>query len=84
MIQSSSGVFLPLSKKSEKAISSINLNCNDIATIIRRLDPKKAHGHAQANVESKKRKQKVILNSQHVPMLKQEFLKVQFLDHYFS
>ena len=29
----------------EKSISSITLNYNDIATIVRNLDPKKAHGH---------------------------------------
>ena len=29
----------------EKSISSITLNYNDIATIVRNLDPNKAHGH---------------------------------------
>ena len=43
MIQNSSKLPLTLSKKTEKFISSTPFNCNDIATIIRSLHPKKAH-----------------------------------------
>ena len=45
IIQNSSKLPLTLSKKTEKSISSITFNCNNIATIIRSLDPKKALGY---------------------------------------
>ena len=34
----------------EKSISSITFNSNDIATIIRSLDPNKAHGHDMISI----------------------------------
>ena len=40
--QNSSKLVLTLCKKTEKSISSITLNCNDIEAIIRSLDPNKA------------------------------------------
>ena len=38
---------LPLNfvKKSDKSISAITFSCDDIATLIKNLDPNKAHGH---------------------------------------
>ena len=42
VIQNSSKLVLTLCKKTEKSISSITLNCNDIEAIIRSLDPNKA------------------------------------------
>ena len=48
VIQNSSKLPLTLSKK--RSISSIIFNCNDIATIIRSLDPNKAHGHDMISI----------------------------------
>ena len=45
VIQNSSKLPLTLSKNAEKSISSITFSCNDIATIIRNLDPNKVHDH---------------------------------------
>ena len=45
VIQNFSKLPLTLSKKTENSISSITFNFNDIATIIRSLDPNKPHGH---------------------------------------
>ena len=39
-----------LNIKYKKSISSIAFNCNDIATIIRSLDPNKAHGHDMISI----------------------------------
>ena len=50
IIQNSSKRALTLSKKPEKSILSIAFNCNDIATIIRSLDPNKTydkHSHIE-------------------------------------
>ena len=45
IIQNSSKLPLTLNKKTNNSISSITFNRNDIATIIRSLDPNKAHGY---------------------------------------
>ena len=45
IIQNSSKLSLTLSRKTEKSISSVTFNCNDIATIIHSLDLNKAHGY---------------------------------------
>ena len=43
---------LPLNfvKKSDKSISAITFSCDDIATLIKNLDPNKAHGHDVINI----------------------------------
>ena len=50
IIQNSSKRRLTLNKKTENSISSITFNCNDIATIIRSLDPNKAHGYDMISI----------------------------------
>ena len=45
MIQNSGKLPLTLNKKTENSISSITFDRNDIAIIIRSLDPNKAHGY---------------------------------------
>ena len=50
IIQNSSKLPLTLNKKTENSFSSITFNRNDIATIIRSLYPKKAHGHDMINI----------------------------------
>ena len=50
IIQNSSKPPLTLNKKPENSISSITFNCNDIATIIRSLDPNKAHGYDMISI----------------------------------
>ena len=45
IIQNSSKLPLTLNKKTNNSISSITFNRNDIATIIRSLDPNKAYGY---------------------------------------
>ena len=50
IIQNSSKLPLALNKKTENSISTITFNCNDIATIIRSLNPNKAHGYVMMNV----------------------------------
>ena len=50
IIQSSSKRRLTLNKKTENSISSITFNCNDIATIIRSLDPNKAYGYDMISI----------------------------------
>ena len=43
---------LPLNflKKTDKFISAITFTCNDIATLIKNLDPDKAHGHDMISI----------------------------------
>ena len=50
IIQNSSKLPLTLNKKTENSISSITFNRNDIATIIRSLDPNKAHGYDMISI----------------------------------
>ena len=50
IIQNCSKLSLTLSKKSEESITSITFNCNDIATIIRSLAPKKAHNYDMISI----------------------------------
>ena len=50
IIQNSSKRRVTLNKKTENSISSITFNCNDIATIIRSLDPNKAHGYDMISI----------------------------------
>ena len=45
IIQNSSKLPLILNKKTEKSISSITFNCDNITTIICSLDPNKAHDY---------------------------------------
>ena len=46
----SSKLPLTLNKKTNNSISSITFNRNDIATIIRSLDPNKAHGYDMISI----------------------------------
>ena len=50
IIQNSSKLPLTLNKKTENSISSITFNRNDITTIIRSLDPNKAHGYNMISI----------------------------------
>ena len=50
IIQNSSKLPLTLNKKTENSISSITFNRNNIATIIRSLDPNKAHGYDMISI----------------------------------
>ena len=50
IIQNSSKLPLTLNKKTNNSISSITFNRNDIATIIRSLDPNKAHGYDMISI----------------------------------
>ena len=50
IIQNFSKCPLTLSIKTEKSISIITFNCNDIATIIYYLDPNKAHGYDMISI----------------------------------
>ena len=50
ILQNSSKLPLTLSKKTEKSISSITFNCNDIAAIIRSLDLDKAYGYNMISI----------------------------------
>ena len=50
IIQNSSKLPLILNKKTEKSISSITFNCNNITTIIRSLDPSKTHGYDMISI----------------------------------
>ena len=50
IIQNSSKIPLTLNKKTNNSISSITFNRNDIATIIRSLDPNKAHGYDMISI----------------------------------
>ena len=50
IIQNSSKLPLTLNKKTNNSISSITFNRNDIATIIRSLDPNKAHGYNMISI----------------------------------
>ena len=50
IIQNSSKLPLTLNKKTKNSISSITFNRNDIATIIRSLDPNKAHGYDMISI----------------------------------
>ena len=50
IIQNSSKRRVTLNKKTENSISSITFNCNDIATIIRSLDPNKAYGYDMISI----------------------------------
>ena len=50
IIQNSSKLTLTLNKKTENSISSITFNRNNIATIIRSLDPSKAHGYDMISI----------------------------------
>ena len=50
IIQNSSKLPFTLNKKTEKSISSITFNRNDIATIIRSLNPNKAHGYNMISI----------------------------------
>ena len=50
IIQNSSELLLTLNKKTKNSISSITFNRNDIATIIRSLDPNKAHGYDMISI----------------------------------
>ena len=52
--QNSSKRPLILSKKKKKSVSIITFNCNDIATIIRSLDPSKAHDHDMIRIRTLK------------------------------
>ena len=46
----SSELPLNLLKKTDKSISAITFSCNDIATLIKNLDPNKAHGHDMISI----------------------------------
>ena len=37
-------------KKTDKSISAISFTCDDIATLIKNLDPNKAHGHDMISI----------------------------------
>ena len=37
-------------KKTDKSISAVTFTCNDIATLIKNLDPNKAHGHDMISI----------------------------------
>ena len=50
IIQNSSKLPLTLNKRTNNSISSITFNRNDIATIIRSLDPNKAHGYDMISI----------------------------------
>ena len=50
LINNSSKLPSTLLKRTEKFISSISFSSNDIAKIIRDLDPNKAHGHDMINI----------------------------------
>ena len=50
IIDDSSGLPLNFKKNSEKSISAITVTCDGIATLIKNLDPNKAHGHDMINV----------------------------------
>ena len=50
IIQNSSKLPFTLNKTTKKSISSITFNRNDIATIIRSLDPNKAHGYDMISI----------------------------------
>ena len=50
IIQNSSKLLLTLNNKTENSISSITFKCNDIVTIIRSLDPNKAHGYNMISI----------------------------------
>ena len=49
-IDNSSELPLNLLKKTDKSISAITFSCNDIATLIKNLDPNKAHGHDMISI----------------------------------
>ena len=38
------------SKKTDTSISAITFTCDDIATLIKNLDPNKAHGHGMISI----------------------------------
>ena len=44
-IDNSSKLPLNFLKKPDRSISAITFSCDDIATLIKNLDPSKAHGH---------------------------------------
>ena len=50
IIQNSSKLPLTLNKKTNNSISSITFNRNNIATIIRSLNPNKAHGYDMISI----------------------------------
>ena len=50
IIQNFSKLTLTLSTKTEKSVSIIAFNCNDIATIICNLDPNKARGYDMISI----------------------------------
>ena len=60
IIQNSSKLPLTLSKKAETPISSITFHCSDATTIIRSLDPNKAHGYDMISIRMLKISEKSI------------------------
>ena len=50
IIDDSSGLPLNFKKSSEKSISAITVTCDGIATLIKNLDPNKAHGHDMISI----------------------------------
>ena len=50
IIDNSSELPLNLIKKADKFISAIILTCDDIATLIKNLEPNKAHGHDMISI----------------------------------
>ena len=69
----SSKLPLTLNKKTESSISSITFNCNDIATIIRSLDPNEAHGYDMISIHMLKTCDKYICK--HLQLILQSYIK---------